>query len=227
MGLLRRYAPRNDAMTNNLLPKPNKMIINNSQFITSIADSNLYSQKEWGSPEICFAGRSNVGKSSLINMLLGRRGLARVSNTPGRTRLLNFFDITGKGQDDTKINFTLVDLPGYGYAATSKEQRKAFAPLIEGYFDVSEQLKYTFLLLDIRHKPSADDMQMLKFLYQKTLPFGVIATKADKLSRSQQGVALSQLASATGLGIDNIIAVDHNGYGRNKILEKIENILSN
>jgi len=201
------------------------MTILESKFITSIADSNGYGRKEWTKPEICFAGRSNVGKSSLINMLLGRRGLARVSNTPGRTRLLNFFDITGKGQDGAPVNFTLVDLPGYGYAKTSKEQRKAFGPLIESYFDASGQLKFTFVLLDIRHKPSIDDIQMLDYLYKKQLPFGVIATKADKLSKAQQGTAVSQLASATGLGIGNIIAVDHNGFGRGKVLEKIKNVI--
>jgi len=201
------------------------MIILESKFITSIADPNGYGKREWTKPEICFAGRSNVGKSSLINMLLSRRGLARVSNTPGRTRLLNFFDIIGKGQDGAPVHFTLVDLPGYGYAKTSKEQRKAFGPLIESYFDASEKLHFTFLLLDIRHKPSADDTQMLNFLYQKQLPFAVIATKADKLSKAGQGTAISQLASATGLGIDNIIVVDHNGYGRGKILEKVEGII--
>jgi len=203
------------------------MIVKSAQFITSIAAPGAYAKRgkeiEWKHPEICFAGRSNVGKSSFINMLTKRKGLARVSNTPGRTRLLNFILVDCAA--DKPLSFMLVDLPGYGYAAASKTVKEAFAPLIEDYFAASGALKFTFVLLDIRHPPSADDMRMLDYLYRMQAPFAVIATKADKLSKAQAARALTALCGYTGLGRDDIIPVDHNGGGRERVLERIGEII--
>ncbi len=130
-----------------------------------------------GIPEFAFAGRSNVGKSSLINKLLNRKSLARVSGTPGKTATINFYNI-----DDTIF---LVDLPGYGYASRSKAEIKQWGKMIDTYLTAREQIYQVFLLVDSRHKPSADDRQMLDWIrsYQESVV--VIATKTDKLSKRQ------------------------------------------
>lgn len=125
-------------------------------------------------PEVAFAGRSNVGKSSLLNRLVRRRGFARVSNTPGRTREINFFRVNHA--------FVLVDLPGYGYARVSKEEKAAWRPLIEGYLTGEPAPKGVVQLLDVRHEPTKDDLQMLDFLADTGLPTIVVVTKIDKLS---------------------------------------------
>lgn len=123
-------------------------------------------------PEIAFAGRSNVGKSSLLNKLFNRKSLARVSSVPGKTITINFYDVDG-------VNF--VDLPGYGYAKLSKQEKIRFAELMEGYFSQTRNLRLVVLLIDIRHKPSNDDYNMIEFLKQKEIPFIIVLTKADKL----------------------------------------------
>jgi GTP-binding protein len=124
-------------------------------------------------PEIAFAGRSNVGKSSLLNKLVRRKAFARVSNTPGRTREINFFKVNEQ--------FVLADLPGYGYARISKERKAEWRPLIEGYLRRSSALRGVVQLLDIRHTPTADDRQMLDFLAEIEVPTVVVLTKVDKL----------------------------------------------
>src|SRR5687768_13027673 len=123
-------------------------------------------------PEIAFSGRSNVGKSSLLNKLVRRKALARVSSTPGKTREINFFRVNDA--------FHLVDLPGYGYARVSKAAREAWRPLIEGYLQTSEQLRGVVQLIDARHPPSNDDLHMLDFLASVGVPTVVVATKVDK-----------------------------------------------
>lgn len=128
-------------------------------------------------PEFAFAGRSNVGKSSLINKLLNRRALARVSGTPGKTATLNFYNI-----DDT---IYLVDLPGYGYASRSKQEIKQWGEMIETYLNNREQIYQVFLLVDSRHKPTADDVLMLEWIRNFQESVVVVATKTDKLSRKQ------------------------------------------
>src|ERR1043165_2117992 len=125
-----------------------------------------------GLPEIAFAGRSNVGKSSLINTLLRRSKAARVSNTPGRTREINFFKINDQ--------FVLVDLPGYGYARVSKDRKAEWKPMIEGYLKGSQNLRGIVQLLDVRHDPTKDDLQMLDFLATVGVPTMVVMTKTDK-----------------------------------------------
>jgi GTP-binding protein len=129
-------------------------------------------------PEIAFIGRSNVGKSSLINSLLGVKGLARTSSTPGRTQSINFFLVNDK--------FYFVDLPGYGYAKTSKENRRAWGKLIEKYLAEREQLVLSILIVDARHEPSPLDLQMKSWLQHFGLPYLVVATKIDKLSANER-----------------------------------------
>ena len=127
-------------------------------------------------PEIVFSGRSNVGKSSLINKLCGRKNLARVSSTPGKTATINFYAVDG---------CYLVDLPGYGYAKVSNAERQRWDELINSYFDAGRRQAVLVQLLDCRHAPSADDLQMLKYLHYRRIPFIVALTKADKLKKSQ------------------------------------------
>lgn len=140
-------------------------------------------------PDVVFSGRSNVGKSSLINRLCNRKSLARVSSKPGKTATINFFD---------GGSFNLVDLPGYGYAKVSKTEKLRWAELVEGYFAAGRRIALVVQIIDMRHKPSADDMDMIRFLYDSGIPFTVVCTKSDKLSKSEyaaQQQMLSELLS--------------------------------
>ena len=137
-------------------------------------------------PEIAFSGRSNVGKSSLINKLLQRKSLARVSATPGKTATINFYRV------DT---MRLVDLPGYGYARVSDAERRRWADLIEGYFNDQRDLRLVLQLVDMRHPPSKDDYQMLNYLTDREIPFVIVLTKADKLNKAQRLQRLKALAT--------------------------------
>lgn len=134
--------------------------------------------------EIAFAGRSNVGKSSMINKLFNRKSLARVSATPGKTATINFFRLD-------PIRF--VDLPGYGYAKVSRSEKQRWAGLMEGYFNTERSIELVFQLVDMRHPPSKDDLQMIDFLIQNELPFVIILTKKDKLSKREQAERLEKL----------------------------------
>jgi GTP-binding protein len=149
--------------------------IQNAKFELTAVKPSQYPQTNL--PEIAFVGRSNVGKSSLINALLNRKSLARTSSEPGKTRTVNFFNI------DEALYF--VDLPGYGYAKVSKTEKASWSDMIEHYLQTRKQLQLIFLLLDIRHEPSSDDRLMMEWLLQTQRHFAVIATKADKLSRSK------------------------------------------
>src|SRR5215471_10267953 len=142
-------------------------------------------------PEIAFAGRSNVGKSSLLNRLVHRKKFARVSNTPGRTREVNFFKVNDA--------FVLVDLPGYGYARISKERRAEWKPLIESYLKASPQLRGIVQLLDARYDPTNDDRQMLDFLGQLGVPTIVVLTKIDKLTATERARRVPELSASLGL----------------------------
>jgi GTP-binding protein len=165
-------------------------------------------------PEVAFAGRSNVGKSSLINRLVNRKKLARVSNTPGRTREINFFRVN----DD----FVLVDLPGYGYARISKTTRAAWRPLIEGYLRGSRNLRGIVHLLDARHDPTQDDLQMLEFLADLEVPTIIVATKIDKLPRPRITDRVRELAHAAGVDEDQVIPFSATtGEGRVELAEAI------
>lgn len=147
----------------------------NAEILLSAANKSHYPQDEI--PEIALAGRSNVGKSSFINTLLNRKNLARTSGKPGKTQLLNFFNI------DNQLRF--VDVPGYGYAKVSKTERAKWDRMIEEYLTTRENLRAVVSLVDFRHEPSADDVQMYEFLKYYEIPVIVVATKADKIPRSK------------------------------------------
>lgn len=147
----------------------------NADILLSAANKSHYPQDEI--PEVAFAGRSNVGKSSFINTLLNRKNLARTSGKPGKTQLLNFFNI------DDKLR--LVDVPGYGYARVSKKEREKWGRMIEEYLTSRENLKAVVSLVDFRHEPSADDVQMYEFLKYYEIPVILVATKADKIPRGK------------------------------------------
>lgn len=157
-----------------------------ADFIKSAAKPKDYPPP--GLPEVAFVGRSNVGKSSLINVLAGRKGLVRTSSTPGRTQLINFFDINSI--------LTLVDLPGYGYAKAPPELRKQWGPMIEAYLSSRESLKAVVLILDIRRIPSEGDLQMLRWLELYNIPPIFVLTKCDKLSKNEQAKQRSLIAAA-------------------------------
>lgn len=160
-------------------------------------------------PEITFAGRSNVGKSSLLNKLFNRKNLARVSSVPGKTITINFYNVDGN---------RFVDLPGYGYAKISKQERDRFGELMEGYFQSGRQIELVVQLIDMRHPPSKDDFNMISFMEQMNIPFIVVLTKADKLKKkefeSRSKLIFDELknpdypvipfSAVTGLGVDEI-----------------------
>jgi GTP-binding protein len=148
-------------------------------------------------PEVAFAGRSNVGKSSLLNRLVRRKAFARVSNTPGRTREINFFKVNQQ--------FVLVDLPGYGYARISKERKKEWLPLIEGYLRSSPALRGVVQLLDVRHPASDDDLQMLDFLAELGAPTIVVLTKIDKLRPRELVTRLQEMSVQLQLDEEQMI----------------------
>jgi GTP-binding protein len=170
-------------------------------------------------PEIAFSGRSNVGKSSLLNKLVRRKALARVSATPGKTREINFFRVN----DD----FILVDLPGYGYARISKEAKAAWKPLIESYLSRSPKLRGIVHLLDARHDPTRDDLQMLEFLADLGVPTILVATKTDKLPRASVPKRVRELADAAGVEEDQIIPFSAvTGLGRAELAEAIVSLVT-
>jgi GTP-binding protein len=165
-------------------------------------------------PEVAFAGRSNVGKSSLINTLVRRKKLARVSNTPGRTREINFFDVNGQ--------FILADLPGYGYARVSKERRAGWLPLIEEYLRGRQTVRGVVQLLDARRTPSDDDLLMLEFLASLGTPTLVVATKIDKLRSAERARHLAVLVGAAGIEAEQLIPFSAiTGEGRDELAEAI------
>lgn len=167
-------------------------------------------------PEIAVAGRSNVGKSSLINMLTRNSKLAKIGKTPGKTRIINAFIINQ--------SFCLMDLPGYGFAKIEEKEKQRFSELIEYYLNSSAQLKHVFLLLDIRHHPTSDDKMMLDWLYYYQKPFSIIATKADKLSRAQQAKRLNELSRETGIITSGIYPISSvNGAAGNGCLSAWRN----
>lgn len=165
-------------------------------------------------PEIAVAGRSNVGKSSLLNALCNRRGLARVSRTPGRTQLLNFFSLTLRGPGHDKLPLRFCDLPGYGFAAAGKSVREGFAPMIEGYLEKRENLRGLVLLVDIRRGVGDLDRGMMAFLAARRLPTLLVATKSDKLGASKRGLARRKLAESIGISArDVLLTSTHSSTG--------------
>lgn len=192
------------------------MQIKSANFVTSVAQIKYFPQTKL--PEFCFVGKSNVGKSSLINFLVNQKNLAVTSKTPGRTRLINLFLINSE--------FYFVDLPGYGFSASSKEVTDNFSNLIEEYFEISKSIKQVFILVDIRHGATENDIHMASFCFLKNLPFTVIATKADKLSKSELKPAQQKIATALKIGTENVVVCSSlKKLGRDKILDLIESKL--
>lgn len=170
-------------------------------------------------PEIVFAGRSNVGKSSMLNRLFNRKNLARVSSVPGKTITINFFRV-----DDVRI----VDLPGYGYAKVAKGEKRRWAEMMEGYFQSPRNIKLVVQLVDMRHKPSEDDYIMMRFLKQAGLPFVVAATKSDKLNKTQYNERKSALNEELAEFGDNLTIIpfsSEKGEGTEELKAVIENVL--
>jgi len=165
------------------------MKILSAEFVLSATQPAHYPPAAF--PEIAFAGRSNVGKSSLINMLVKRRGLARTSNTPGRTQEINFFSI------NNRIYF--IDLPGYGYAKVPEKMRKKWGPMIETYLSRRPTLRLVILILDVRRDPSEEDRQLLDWLRFYRLPFLVVLTKVDKVSRNETALRRRRIGEDLGL----------------------------
>lgn len=170
-------------------------------------------------PEIALVGRSNVGKSSLINSLCNQSKLARVSATPGKTRMVNYFLINEA--------FYLVDLPGYGYAQVSRKEKEAWGAMVEGYLGRSTALKHLFLLLDIRREPSAEDRQMAYWLQHYGIPCTLVATKCDKLSRSARNLAARQLSTKVGMTFQTptIQYSTTERLGRKELLQRLGDVL--
>lgn len=192
------------------------MEIKEAKFLKSAAEMRGFLRPE--RPMIAVCGRSNAGKSSLINLLAGRKNLAKTSSAPGRTRLVNYFDFG---------EFWLADLPGYGYAAVSRDEKARWGKTLDAFFAKKEDIRHVFLLIDIRRDPSGDDLQLVDFLNYHIIPFSVIATKSDKLSRMKTKERRRAIASQFGLGEDNVAVVSSvTGEGKADVLSRIVQVCS-
>ncbi|RPJ77279.1 MAG: YihA family ribosome biogenesis GTP-binding protein [Desulfobacteraceae bacterium] len=171
------------------------MLIKSAQFVTSAAQPAQFPAPDL--PEVAFAGRSNVGKSSLINTLVNRKKLVLTSSTPGKTRLINFFRVNDA--------FMFVDLPGYGYAKVSHSERRSWRPMIERYLTDRESLKAVVVILDVRRTPGPEEVQLLKWLEQSDIPPVLVVTKADKLSKSARAKQVGLIAEAIGVDPEELL----------------------
>ena len=192
-----------------------RFLIKQAEFVTSVgAGSAGYPEKRLA--EIAVVGKSNVGKSSLINSLCNNYKLARISQTPGKTRLINYFLVNRE--------FYLVDLPGYGFAKAPREQQEAWGKLMEGYLS-SGRVTHLFLLLDIRHAPTAEDRQMFKWMLYYGVPFTLVATKADKLAKSKRQQAANAAAKLLGAPPAALPYSVEDASGRDELLFRIGQVL--
>jgi GTP-binding protein len=189
------------------------MIIKNSRYEVTAVKPDQYPKTII--PEIAFVGRSNVGKSSIINTLLSRKNLARVGATPGKTRQVNFYNVDER--------FYFVDLPGYGYASVSKTEKSSWGNIIETYLSTRKQLKLVIMLVDIRHTPSKDDKLMHDWIMSYNMPYIIVAAKADKISRAQINLKLKDIRGELGLTGDiKLIAFSsETRQGKEEILEAV------
>ena len=194
------------------------MQIKNARFLKSMKSRADYPDIRM--PEIAVCGKSNVGKSSLINYLTRNAKLAKTSGTPGKTRLVNFFVVNEA--------FLLVDLPGYGYAKVAKSEKDSWAPMIEEYFSVTETMRAFLILIDIRHAPTRNDMLMFEWAAHFGLHAIIVATKADKIAKTRRPARLREIKQKIGGGIDYpIVAVSTlKKIGSNALLAEIEKALS-
>ncbi len=194
-------------------------MIKQAKFVISVADGKNI--PDYGVPEIAIAGKSNVGKSSFINFMTNQNKLAKTSQEPGRTRLLNYFEINNG-------EYYFVDLPGYGFARVNHGEKQKWGALIETYLTTSRNLINVFVLVDIRHEPTNDDKMLINFLYAYHIPFTIIATKADKLSRAQQAKAKSVIASSLAVGVGDILVTSSSQKtGKECVLSRIGKLLEN
>ena len=215
-----------------------KITVTNSEYVISAVNPAQYPQLKL--PEIVFIGRSNVGKSSLINSLTRRKNLARVSQTPGKTQTINFYKVNlkimrnsefGMHNEDVENNteieaareeFYMVDLPGYGYAKTSKSNRKLWSKFIEQYLLQSEQIKFVCQLVDIRHEPMESDLNMFNWLVDNGLPVLIVATKADKVSKNVQNKQVDVIKKV--FNVDELPVLPYSSIkseGRSELLDTI------
>lgn len=193
-----------------------KIIVKNATFITSAAGEKQFISPD--KPMIAICGKSNVGKSSFINMLANRKKLAKTSSEPGRTRLVNYFDF---GQ------FILADLPGYGFARVSKVEKEKWGKTLDAFFRDKRKISHVFMLADCRHDPTADDLQMIGFLNYNIIPFTVVLTKSDKLSKMKLKEQVKAIADKLGMGAANLIPSSaQTGFGKETILEKLGKIVA-
>ena len=192
------------------------MEIKKAEFITSLAEYGPFPGK--GLSQIAVAGKSNVGKSTLINKLCRRNKLARTSATPGKTRLINIFLLND--------SFHLVDLPGYGFAKVDKKEKARWGKMMQDYFTGAEELRHVLCLVDIRHDPTEDDVTMNRFLREMQIPFTVVATKADKISRGARQKHLAPICRALLVQPWEIICFSgEDGTGREELLSRMEEVL--
>jgi len=186
-----------------------KLNLQQAEFVKSAASRTGFLRD--GRPQIVFAGRSNVGKSSVINRLLGRKKLARVSAVPGKTAQINYFSVSDQ--------LYLVDLPGYGYAKVSASERKRWAVLMEDYFAEAEQITLGVSIVDARHKPTQDDVTMVQYFKAAQVPFLVVANKADKLKKSQLAGARALISETLEIPEEEILLHSaETGQGRDELL---------
>ncbi len=184
--------------------------IKNIEFLTSCAEESQWPEDEI--PEVCFLGRSNVGKSSFINAITNYRNIARVSSTPGKTRLLNFFKI-----NNNTIRF--IDVPGYGYAKVNKSIKIKFSKMIDTYLLNRTNLRLVILLLDYRHKPNKDDIAMYNYLRHYNIPTVIIATKSDKLKKNDLSKNKKIIIEALGLSKNNFLPFSKFNTDHSKIIK--------
>lgn len=201
------------------------VIITQAKYIASAVKREQYPAGDL--PEVVFIGRSNVGKSSLINSLSRVGGLARVSSTPGKTQTINFYELSAKlAGEEERRPFFLVDLPGYGYAKTGRQQRKIWSKFIEEYLLTSTRLQFVCQLIDSRHAPMQSDVDMFHWLVENNLPVLVVATKADKLSKAMLAKNLAGIKLALGVRELEILPYSSvKNEGRSELLDVIRDVL--
>jgi len=201
-----------------------KINITSGQYIASAVRIDQYPEGELH--EVAFMGRSNVGKSSLINSLCRRNGLARTSGSPGKTQTLNFYRLMAKMSEEDRREFFLVDLPGYGYARTGRSNRQQWAKFIGEYLLESPRLQLACQLIDIRHDPMPSDVNTYRWLIENDVPVQIIATKADKLTRMNIQKNVNAIRKNLGMRDDDVIAYSsETGLGRSQLLDVIGQIL--